>query len=63
MGSKDLADLATWIRERLAAMGLTELMIRAFTIIYGSLSLVDLLGMVLIWVGCEHVVYSINWIV
>lgn len=63
MGSKDLADLATWIRERLEAMGLTELMIRAFTIIYGSLSLVDLLGMVLIWVGCEHVVYSINWIV
>lgn len=60
MGSKDLADLATWIRERLEAMGLTELMIRAFTIIYGSLSLVDLLGMVLIWVGCEHVVYSIN---
>lgn len=60
MGSKDLADLATWIRERLAAMGLTELMIRAFTIIYGSLSLVDLLGMVLIWVGCEHVVDSIN---
>lgn len=44
MGSKDLADLATWIRERLEAMGLTELMIRAFTIIYGSFVISGFIG-------------------
>lgn len=44
MGSKDLADLAAWIRERLEAMGLTELMIRAFTTIYGSFVISGFIG-------------------